>query len=294
MADSQHLLRNTSKYHWGEVCKAGDVDAGRVQPPNHGNTTESSASAADPAQLDLDSTVNLYENSSFDMSIDPGLQNSEFNNIDPFLSNAQIHDIPLLPESQTESSLYPSDSVSQTSNPSTNYRNRSWVYDYFDTIVLDRHYYIPKGSNKQRTDIRRRCKKNCSYSVLDSQQYGTSNLIRYLEYAYRIKKSTSSQQDRPTVIDLLVCGSRPGLSKPKQIPLEKAIINWIAITFQSFDAIEELLFQQIFRSAGGLLLPFFSGDTVHRRILSDFEQCRTSLVEELESNCSTISLALDR
>lgn len=196
MADLQCLFRNTSKYHWGEVYKAGDVEAGQVQLPNYRNTTESSASTAEqPVQLDLDSTVNLYENSNFDIYIDPGLQNSKFNNIDPFASDAEIYNIPLLPKSQTELLLYLLDSVLQTSNLSTNYRNCSWVYNYFDTIVLDRYYYILKGSNKQYTDIQQQYKKNCSYFVLDSQQYRTSNLIHYLEYIYKIKKSVSSQQD---------------------------------------------------------------------------------------------------
>jgi hypothetical protein len=74
--------------------------------------------------------------------------------------------------------------------------------------------------------------------------------------------------------------------------LEQNILRWVVTDDVAFTTIESPAFQKIFRDLPDAPLPF-SSRTAVRRIDSDFDRCRTELIDELAQTCSTIALSLD-
>jgi hypothetical protein len=119
---------------------------------------------------------------------------------------------------------------------STTVQDRSWVFQYFTTTVLDNQFYTPNGSNTQRNDRIARCNR-CNWSVLDSKRGGsTSNLARHLAQ-HKISKKRSPNSN-PTVLDLL-----NNVSTKPLISREQSVIDWVVDGLYPFVAVEYRPFQ---------------------------------------------------
>lgn len=280
MAESYCTAHNRRKINWAAVVKAGDFETGSQVP--HPTTN--------PLDLDIESNT--------DSNIDPVLQSTGLNNacqasdpieydtsdIDNTTENSQVS------QSQSVScSVQPSDSISQV--PSNASEGCSWVYSHFEPIVLIGKTYLPKGAQKEKPDIRRKCKHCTSWSALDSEHYETSNISQHLQTEHRIIKDSNPTYQQTSVLQLLT------MQKPKTVhqivTVDQALSDWIVDTLQPFTVVEKSSWKRLWQAAG-TQLPYLSGNTVHWRIFSDFEKCRQYLITNLEQTCSTISLALDR
>jgi hypothetical protein len=73
--------------------------------------------------------------------------------------------------------------------------------------------------------------------------------------------------------------------------LEEAILAWIIDTLQPFIVVEHPSFQRIFQCIHQEL-PLRNGDTIRQRIMGQFDQCYTTLRDELQLVLS-VSLSLD-
>jgi hypothetical protein len=233
----------------------------------------------------------LYNVTSCDNDIEPSLQaqslefsltkpnsdidNSEDEALDPALSSTQPPD----------SSVHPSDSISQV----TNTKNKSsFIWPYFNTALLDRTF---EKKGVIYTEKLYTCKlPSCTWSVYKSKRNGTSNLIGHLRKDHGIKKPSSPSQEpkhQSTIIDLL--------TTPKiQLSLEQAIVEWIVDDMQAFTVVERPSFRRIFEVLHkSIPASVRTGDSVRNYLLAKYKCYQLALIEELQANCSTISFTLD-
>jgi hypothetical protein len=63
--------------------------------------------------------------------------------------------------------------------------------------------YLPKGVQKEKPDIRQKCKYCTSWSFLDSEQSGTSNISRHLQTEHQIIKDSNSVYQQTSILQLL-------------------------------------------------------------------------------------------
>jgi hypothetical protein len=228
MAESYRSANNRRKINWAAVVKAGDFETG--------------SQVLHPTTANLD----LAFDSNADLDIDPVLQSINLNNIcqasDPLeYDTSDIDDTTensVVSQSQSVScSVQPSDSISQVlSNASANTKSRSWVYSHFEPVVLIGKTYLPKGVQKEKPDIRRKC-KYCTWSSLDSEQSGISNMSRHLQTEHRIIKDSNSIYQQTSILQLLT------IQKPKAtyqtVTLDQALSDWIVDTLQLFTVVEK-------------------------------------------------------
>jgi hypothetical protein len=90
--DPERLPRNTSRYDWRKVNQERDYMAGRLQAPMHSEESTEAVTAGPLTQFNFDLDTDLYDNTNLDISIDPALQNSEFNTDSSPPDNAEMCD----------------------------------------------------------------------------------------------------------------------------------------------------------------------------------------------------------
>jgi hypothetical protein len=228
MAESHRSANNRRKINWAAVVKAGDFETG--------------SQVLYPTTANLD----LAFDSNADLNIDPVLQSIDLNNTcqasDPLEYNTSDIDNTtensVVSQSQSVScSVQPSDSNSQVpSNASANTKGCSWVYSYFEPVVLIGKTYLSKGIQKEKPDIRQKY-KYCTWSSLDFEQSGTSNISRNLQTEHQIIKDSNSIYQQTSILQLLT------IQKPKAIyqtvTVDQALSDWIVDTLQLFTVIEK-------------------------------------------------------
>jgi hypothetical protein len=229
MAKSYRSANNRRKINWAAVVKTGDFETG------------SQVLYSTTADLDLALDSNT------DLNIDPVFQSIDLNNTyqasNPLEYNTS--DIDNTTEnsvvSQSQSvpySVQPSDSISQVlSNASANSNSRSWVYSYFEPIVLTEKTYLPKGAQKEKPDIRQKCKHCTSWSSLDSEQSGISNMSWHLQTKHQIIKDSNSVYQQTSILQLLTMQKSKAIYQI--VTVDKALSDWIVDTLQLFTVVEK-------------------------------------------------------
>jgi hypothetical protein len=66
--------------------------ADQLQPPIYSEESTEAVTAGPSTQFDFDLDTDLYNNTNLDTSLDPALQNSEFNTDSPPPNNAEMYD----------------------------------------------------------------------------------------------------------------------------------------------------------------------------------------------------------
>jgi hypothetical protein len=224
MAESYRSANNRRKINWAAVVKTGDFETGS-QVPHPTTALDSNANLnIDPVfpSIDLNNTCQASNLLEYDTSdIDNTTENSVV---------SQSQSVPY--------SVQPSDSISQVpSNASANSNGRSWVYTHFEPIVLTGKTYLPKGAQKEKPDIRRKCKHCTSWSSLDSEQSGTSNMSRHLQTEHRIIKDSNSTHQQTSILQLLTIQKSKAIHQI--VTVDKALSDWIVDTLQLFTVVEK-------------------------------------------------------
>lgn len=250
--------------------------------PTQTQPTEANIEANNEANLETAVQATMAE---IDANLDPNLANFDTRFDADFQPNFESSLESSFESNNTssQSSIGPSDSLSQTIPITTPAKLRSWVYQHFESTQLQGDLYTPKYSDKQKVNVRRRCKV-CNWITYDFNRSGTSNLISHLR-THRLTRTSSKPE--PSIIALLQA------APPKDdITVEEAICNWVVDTLQPFTVVETASFQRIFK-ARGLPLTLQSADTLRRRIFDQFKTSRSVLISQLDQTCNTVSLTLD-
>lgn len=163
-------------------------------------------------------------------------------------------DASLLPSSTPVLSVNPSDSVSHAQHlhvPSIRriLGLRSWVFNHFISTRLDT-YYILRRTQKRVQDQQHKCKE-CSWSIVDSKRYGTTNMSDHLKTKHSISQAPNSRPLQQSILDTLTRSltNTNTIARPL-MSLEEAVLAWIIDTLQPFTVVEKPSFQRIFECLG--------------------------------------------
>ncbi|KAK9250085.1 hypothetical protein V1507DRAFT_500209 [Lipomyces tetrasporus] len=172
-------------------------------------------------------------------------------------------------DGQVDTSSVSTESESSRKNPP----NQSlWVQ--FDVSALPGKLWWPKRGKGPIEDREIRCKRSTS----------TSNMRFHLtKHGISITGSECNNEDersgtkQPSIASFF---QKRALDNAAKF-LERNLVRWIVLNNMAFDAIESPTFQQIFQDLG-ISLPFSSRMTMARRIDTEFQSCRTQLIDELD------------
>ena len=184
--------------------------------------------------------ADAVQDAAIDATIDPRLAEStptiDTPNTEPTtFANSNIYD-KLDNESANTlaTSILPSESALQVPPrvPRLQAKSQTWslVFDHFITTLLD-DFYISRRSKKRTQDWQHNC-KYCWYTVLDSRQEGTSNLIKHLK-KHNVYISLSfilvSASQQPTINAMFKQPIGPQILVTI-MSMEQAILEWIINT----------------------------------------------------------------
>ncbi|CEL08111.1 hypothetical protein ASPCAL11264 [Aspergillus calidoustus] len=171
-----------------------------------------------------------------------------------------------------------------------------WLWSQFDVKPLPGKLWRPKRSRRLLEDREIQCTQ-CGWKTTDSARAtSTTNMKAHLAKHNLGEKIREGDQDKDSSIakQLSIASIfRHKIEQDVRDLLERNLLRWIVRDDIAFTAIESPAFQQIFMDLPDAPLPFSSSRTIARRIDSEFDQCRTQLIDELARTCSTIALSLD-
>ncbi|KAK9481559.1 hypothetical protein V1527DRAFT_416631 [Lipomyces starkeyi] len=173
---------------------------------------------------------------------------------------------------------------SETESSRKKPQNQSF-WAQFDILELPGRLWWPKRGKGPIADREIRCTRSTS----------TSNMRFHLtKHGISSSDSESSNENdsSSTKQESIASFFQKRAEDNAARSLERNLVRWIVLNNMAFDAIESPSFQQIFRDLG-ISLPFSSRMTMARRIDTEFQSCRTQLIDELDRTCQTIALSLD-
>jgi hypothetical protein len=249
-----------------------DPNPGVANPPNAGVTSETV----------IDPNIDPNTDPNTDPNIDPNFNATEPNN------GGRAPSITLSEFSDTFDDGTPFEPL-RRQRPSV--EAHSWVFNWFEVVVLHSELYIPKGAIGQKTDRRLNCKlASCNWFVMDSKRGGsTGNLSRHLA-THGITKNRAPSTYTRTIPDMF--NNISNEASKASVSAEQSVINWVVDTLAPFTSVEQESFQQMFVAHGNRCV-IRTANVVKDRIMAQYNTYIERLRAELESTCSTVSLTWD-